>query len=414
MTVPTTVDGVRPPLAVRLLLGADSALRRVGIPREYVDFDRMRAKAEHRTRLSNYSDPQFLADLDTLTGFVNRYPQTTAVSTIAFRGDLMRRLTNNLKLQAAKKRHPDLTAQPLERPILIAGLPRTGTTLMQRLLSRDPASHGPALWELHHPVRIDEPHGDDHARRVTDRFVRQVKGISKDLWDIHPSAADEPDECYYLLPQCSGDFALYAGQDYFEWFLSRSAVPDYRLYREYLQAMHYGRLPSGKPLRRWVLKSPLHMPKLDDMLTVFPDACVVQCHRNLSDVVASWISFIVVTRMHGHRQPDIRQTTREWFDTLALGAKAVDQARDKRPPGQWFDVNYPEFIADPLAMVERIYAHFGIEMTGAARSGMAAWYALQRQQHKTSHRYALEQFGLTTDDLKRAFGEYIDRYGVQV
>lgn len=405
----TTIDDIRVPFAVRLMLGADSALKRAGLPREYIDFDRFKTRAERKTGQRVYSDSAFLADLETLVGYVNRYPQTTAISTIAFRGDLMRRLINNLKLQAAKKRHPDLTAQPLERPILIAGLPRTGTTLMQRLLSRDPRSHGPALWELRHPVRIDEPNGDEHARRVTDRFIRQIRGMSKEVWDIHPSGADEPDECYYLLPQCSGDLTLYAGQGYFDWFLSRSAVPDYRLYREYLQAMHY-----GKAKRRWVLKSPLHMPKLDDMLTVFSDACVVQCHRTLSDVVASWISFVVVTRMHGHRHPDIKQTTREWFDALALGVKVADKARDERPPGQFFDVNYPEFIADPLAMVERIYAHFDIEMTDAARSSMASWYAQQKQQHKTSHRYALDQFGLTTDDLKRAFSEYIERYGVQV
>ncbi|MDX2162675.1 MAG: sulfotransferase [bacterium] len=405
----TTFEATQVPFYIRLAISATSALDSLGINLVNLDLETFKQKAQEQTGFSDWGDAQFLRDMEVFLDYARRNQQSSVISKIALRTDVMRRLTTYLKLQAAKKRHTDLLSQPITSPIIIVGLPRTGTTLLQRLLSQDPGAHGPALWELFNPVTVDSPLSPEELRKQAANFERTVRGTSLTLWSIHPMAADEADECFFLLPQSIGDLSLHLPIDYLDVFMKRSALPDYQLHKQYFQALHY-----RKPSRRWVWKSPLHMPKLDDMLTVYPDAHVIWCHRGLGHVVASWISYTALARKFVLKTDDARQVAQNWMKIWQVSLTEAQKARDKRPKTQFFDMQYDELVSDPMVMIQRIYRHFGMTLTPQADGSMRAWLEADKQKERPGHRYTLDQFGLSGSDLERTFSEYVNKYDILV
>ncbi len=405
----TTLEETNLPFPVRVGSTLATRLDRMGMHIVDLDLDKLKARAEKIVGSTAWNDPQFLDDMRTSVRYAAENPDNTVPTKVSFRADVMRRLVNFLKLQEAKKRHPDLVDLPIRSPLLIVGLPRTGTTLLQRLLSQDPASHGPALWELFNPVQIDSQSDAEQRRKDAISFEKTLRQFSPDLWNIHPMMTDEPDECHFLMPFSLADVNLGGGMPYFDWLMKRSAISDYHLHKQYFQALHY-----GKTNRRWVWKSPLHLPKLEDMLTVYPDACVISCHRGMSHVMASWLSFMAMVKKVAGMRVDLHEVGRDWLKIWQTALETGSKVRDQRPASRFFDVHYEELVLDPIAMVRRIYAHFGIELTVTAEAKMKSWLERDKQQERRGHRYTLEQYGLTLSDLELAFSSYIKRFNVSV
>ncbi|MDX2162674.1 MAG: sulfotransferase [bacterium] len=403
----TTVETAQLALPIRIAVGAASVLDGLGFSLVDLKIDHLKAAAEKQTGLRGWNHPEFLRDMAALCAFVEQNPTASSLLKLNFRNDVMRRLTNYLKLQEKIRQQPDILQQPIKNPIIITGLPRTGTTLLQRLLAQDPALHGPALWELFNPIESVDPQYVQERQRKTEGFVNLVRNTSLNLWSIHPTYANEADECYFLMPQSLGEVFIYAEMDYFDWFMQRSAVFDYQLYRQYLQVMHYGRPP-----RRWVLKTPLHLPKLNDLLTVFPDAYVIQCHRTLNQVIASWVSFTAISRKVTHKSIDLHKIARDWLHIWQVSVQQAQIARDQRPATQFYDVYYDDFVLDPLKTVRAIYQYFNIPLAREAENRMQGWLDHDKQQERLGHRYTLDQCGLTENDLDLAFADYMKRYKV--
>ncbi len=405
----TTLDETNLPFPIRVGSAVATRIDRLGIPIIDLNFDKLKARAEKLVGSTAWGNTQFLEDMRTSVRYALENPDNTVPTKVSFRADVLRRLANYLKLQEAKKRHPDLVTQPIKSPILIVGLPRTGTTLLQRLLSQDPASHGPALWELFNPVQVDSTQDIEQRRKDALSFEKTLRQFSPGLWNIHPMMTDEADECHFLMPFSLADISLGGGMPYFEWLMQRSAHSDYELHKQYYQALHY-----GKSNRRWVWKSPLHLPKLGDMLTVYPDACIISCHRGLSHVMASWFSFMAMVKKVAGTRVDLKEIGRDWLKIWQTSVSNGINARDQMPAGRFFDAHYDELVLDPMAMVRKVYAHFRIELTVAAEAKMKSWLEKDRRQERRGHRYALDQYGLTTEDLERAFADYIKRFNVSV
>lgn len=404
----TTLEATPIPMVVRVANVVTGALEGAGVKLIDLDIARLKAKAEQEVGSADWLDQAFIDDLAALIDFSLKNPDASFISKTALKGEIMRRLTNYLKLQKAVKKYPDLTEQTVKQPIIIVGLPRTGTTLLQRLLSQDPASHGPALWELFNPVRIGSESADDDVKAAAG-FVKTVQSTSLPLWSIHTMEANEADECAFILPQSIGDVPLHGGMAYFEWFMKRSALPDYRLHKQYLQAMQY-----RKTARRWVLKSPLHLAKLGDVLNVYPDAQILWCHRGLSHVIASWASYMALSKKIATKRSDKKQVARDWMRIWDESLQVSERARQAGYPEQFFDVQYDELVLDPMAMIRRIYAHFGMSLTVQAESKMKEWLVKDKQKTKPGHRYNLIQFDLTPNDLEKTFADYIRKYNVSV
>ncbi|MFN8531829.1 MAG: sulfotransferase [Anaerolineae bacterium] len=405
----TTFEETQVSLPIKLVMGAASAMDNLGLPLVNLDVSKLKAKAEQQTGLHDWGDSTFVQDTATLIEFVRKNPNANVLLKMTFRDDIMRRLTNYLKLQEAKKRHPDLTDQPVTKPLVILGLPRTGTTLLQRLLAQDPNSHGPALWELQNPVQVDTLVDSQQQLHKTEAYVKNVRTMSLRLWSIHPTFANQADECYFMLPQSIGENMIYVAMDYFEWFMKRSAVPDYQLHKQYLQALHY-----NKPQRKWILKSPVHTPKLDDLFTVYPDAQVVFCHRSLGHVIASWASFVAISRKYVDKRVDPIRIARDWMRIWEVSIKEAEKARSKHRPEQFFDVRYDDLTLDSIGTVKKLYNYFGMELSVQAENRMKQWLESDRHKERLGHRYTLDQFGITYSEVEQAFGDYMKKYDLDI
>jgi hypothetical protein len=229
-----------------------------------------------------------------------------------------------------------------------------------------------------------------------------------DLRHIHDVRAGYPEECINLLANelTSLMFTLfYDLPGYVDFLHTVDLEPAYRAHRRQLQL-----LQGDGPAPRWVLKAPFHLLGLKALLTVYPDATVVQTHRDPTEVVASEASLFASIRRAFHDGIDLHQLGRERLDALGIWLDRGLAARDAHGEHAFLDVHYRDLVADPLAWAERICAHVGEPVDEATRAHMAQHMAQHRQHKHGRHRYDLGTYGLHADEVRARFAPYLERF----
>jgi len=325
---------------------------------------------------------------------------------------LVWRLANRLTIRRELQRHPEILNEKLERPIVITGLPRTGTTFLQRLLARDPA-HRVLRWgeTLHTvPFRLAGS-GIDARAAHAEAFLGDLYRLSPAYSAIHRTTIDAPEECIPLLMNSlrSWGFGLYFPvQRYARWLEAQDLTPSYAYYRKQLQI-----LQTQARAERWLLKAPNHLLALDALLSVLPDARIIQTHRDPARVVPSTASLVATWWGMNLRRFSLRGLGRGIMEEQAEFVRRATAIRDGHPAsGQFFDVLYPELLADPIAAVRRIYDRFGLFYTAEAERAMHSYLEAHPKNEYGAHRYSLERFGLSRDEIDERFAEYRERFGI--
>jgi Sulfotransferase family len=313
------------------------------------------------------------------------------------RGALIARLLSEASWQA----YPDYASAPIERPVFVTGLPRTGTTALHRLLTADPAHQGLEMWLTQAPC--PRPPRETWADNPV--FQRIQAGYERhhvthpEFMGVHYMAADQVEECWQLLQQSMRSISyecLAHVPTYSAWLRDQEWTGAYRRHRRNLQLIG---LPDAG--RRWVLKNPSHLFALDALLEVYPDALVVQTHRAARTAIAS------VCSLAAHASAGWSDTFagevigRDQLELWARGLEWFTAARARYDPARFYDVEYEEFVADPVGTAESIYAHFGLTLSGAAADAMRALRA--RSVGAPAHQYALADFGLTGEQVDERF-----------
>ena len=313
-------------------------------------------------------------------------------------------LVARLMSEAAWKQYPQHADVRIERPIFVTGLPRTGTTVLHRLMSADPRHQGLELWlaEFPQPRPPRETWSDNPVFRELDARFTQAHNENPDYTGLHFMTADEVEECWQLLRQSlhSVSYETLAHiPTYSRWLSKQDWTRPYRRHRKNLQLI--GLNDVGK---RWVLKNPSHLFALDALLATYPDALVIQCHRPAETIMASMCSLAQHTT-RGWSNSFVGDTIgRDSLETWSRGLELFDAERAKHDPAQFYDMDYFELIAGPVRTVEAVYRHFGIEMTEAARSAMEASDAESKQGPRApKHTYSLADYGLTDQQVKERF-----------
>jgi len=387
-----------------------------GPGRRFVRLDEqsLLAAACRRTRLDDFGDGTFREPFRRLLRSIEAEARLNLFGRIAAREDITRILANRLRLQRDRREHPEIAAGEIRRPLFIAGLPRSGSTLLYNLLAQDPANRVPLNWETLHPSPPPEWATHESDRRIdrADREIRWFSLMAPEFRKIHPVGARLPEECVVILSHSFLSFqfsSTYFVPSYQSWLEQQDLCPAYRFHRQFLQHLQW-RCGSD----RWVLKAPPHLPGLRALLSTYPDANVILTHRDPLEVVASVASLHTV----------LRQTFSDAVDLLAVGPEvtlmlADDirrglQARDEgRVPAERFlDVTYTALVHDPLATVRRIYAHFDLPLTPATEARMQRFLAEHPQDEHGRHEYSLEQFGLDADTERERYGRYRERFGL--
>ena len=349
-------------------------------------------------------DDNFRDALEVLLEAYRREADFTPLGATMTRHYLRGGLVARLLSEAAFKRHPEFTSVAIERPIFVTGLPRTGTTALHRLLGADPAHQGLELWLAEYP----QPRPPREQWESFPEFCRLRAFYAKahrenpEFMGLHYIAEDVLEECWQLLRQ-SGHSVSYESlahvPSYAQWLQKQDWTPSYRRHRKNLQMI--GLNDIGK---RWVLKNPSHLVSLDAILTVYPDALIVQCHRPPETLLASMCS-LAEHSTEGWSSTFVgAQIGKDVLETWAHAIERFNTARAAHNPAQFCDVDYFDFVADPVGTARGVYHHFGLPLTDDAVLAIEQASAEGKKgPGAPKHRYSLADYGLTPEEVKSRF-----------
>jgi hypothetical protein len=313
-------------------------------------------------------------------------------------------LVARLLSQASWKQHPQYVDVPIERPIFVTGLPRTGTTAIHRLLTADPSHQGLELWlaEFPQPRPPRETWKDNPVFQQLDAQFTKAHEENPDYTGLHYMTADEVEECWQLLRQSlySVSYETLAHlPTYSRWLAGQDWSKAYGRHRKNLQL-----IGLNEPEKRWVLKNPSHLFALDALFATYPDALVVQCHRPAETILASMCSLAQHTTEGWSNTFTGKVIGDDALETWSRGLERFNEVRAQHNPEQFYDLDYFALIKDPVAVVEDVYRTFGIDFTDDARAAVVATHEeSQKGPRAPKHTYALEDYGLTTDQVKERF-----------
>ncbi len=367
-------------------------------------------EATAHTGLGDWGDRGFADTLELLLASCSEAGQLTPVGWRALHKNVVRCLENRLHLQAYVGAHPEVTAQPLSAPVVITGLPRTGTTLLHSLLALDPANRFLPFWQALRPVPPDPSNGLSEAGLVeeAETWLRRLYERAPEFRAVHASTAQTPEECDVLFQNAfaSWHFEIAFRADAYSEWLGRAALFDeYDYYALQLRAQTHSRPGSS-----WVLKSPSHLGHLDALVKSLPGATVVHCHRNPLASIPSFASLAVAVRTPYSAGVSPEEVGRQWLERFSTAMKRALEARDGQHGQRFVDVSYREMVADPVRSVHALYGRLGRRIDGDFGARMERWLADNPRHKHGVHHYDLDQFGLTPQAVNAAFASYRRRF----
>jgi len=321
--------------------------------------------------------------------------------------DVLETLCARLQMERDRKLYPDISRQEIRQPVFILGLPRSGTSVLHRLLAADPRHRAPLMWEVRSP---SPPTHASEKRRIQSaaQSCSLFNWLVPTFRYVHAVGAEVPQECVSLMTPTflSDQFdAMYYVPSYRAWFFRQNLRPAYEYHLRFLQHLQFRR-----PACRWILKAPTHMFAIPALLSVYPDALFVQTHRTPVDSMASVSSLVTILRSAFSDAVNPITVCREaidyWSDTMERFLPERDRLADNRI----CDIKYDEIRCDPIGTVRRIYDYFGWSLSGEAEQRMRALVASQAER-QSNHRYDLSQFGSSAEKVLHAFSPYCQRFG---
>jgi hypothetical protein len=362
--------------------------------------------ARRRTGLDDFGDLDIHEPLSRLVKSLEQENRLTPLGRCLMRRSMVELAAARLSVVARIKEHPEVLQQQLSRPLFILGLPRTGTTLLHRLLAQDPTARALYLWETQWPAQ-GSPSLLDRSIGRTRLAVGLTFRLMPRLRSIRPLDADAPEECRLLLMNTFrtpgfGQYGIISA--FLHWLDSLGGENTLRVYAEYRRQLQL--LQWQRPPRRWVLKCPMHAWGLNSLFCLFPDAFVVQTHRDLAEVIPSAASLRATNLGLYADNVDPCRIAAEATENLTrriLGAAL--QARSAHT-GRVHDVSYRDLVRDPIRVVAGVYERLGLALSTEAEAGMRTWLAEIPQNKHGRHRYSLEQFGLDRAAVERIVPGY--------
>jgi hypothetical protein len=405
----TTLQQIRPQLPVRLFNGFGALLEKTRIPSTRMFATDLVETAKRRCGLDDFGEGNFVDALSRLLDSCQDEAQLNLIGKIALKTDVLETLCARLQMERDWKLYPDITRQEVREPLFIVGLPRSGTSVLHRLLAADPEHRSPLMWEVRSPsppTRANEKHRIQRTTQSCNFFNWLVPTFRF----VHTVGAEVPQECVSLMTPTflSDQFdAMYYVPSYRTWFFRQDLRPAYEYHRRFLQHLQFRRAA-----RRWILKAPTHMFALPGLLSVYPDALFVQTHRTPVDAMASVSSLVTI----------LRSAFSDAVDPFIVGREAIDywsetidkflRERDGLADNRICDIQYDEIRREPIRAVRRIYEFFGWSLSREAEQNMRTLIASQAKRQTANHRYDLSQFGANADDVLSAFAPYCQRFGL--
>ncbi len=378
--------------------------------------DQLVELATTRAGVTDFGSDSWREGLELLLRELNASPVVSDGGRAYTEGNYVDALWNRLRVVEYAKQHPEVTDEAVERPLVILGMPRTGTTVASYLLAQDPARRSLLNWEA--PDSVPPPttatlHSDprciaklEQQRVMAEALVAAGRGM------VHWEDADGPTECIFVQNQ---DFkalvwdAFQPTQAYSDWLLDCDMTSAYEYEKLVLQI-----LQSHAP-GTWSLKMPSHSVYVDTLLATFPDARMIWAHRDPYKATASLCSL--------QAGPAFMLTGAE-PDRAAIGRKSVAQmrahverplrARERVGADRFYDLHYAEMMRDPIGEMRKLYAWAGDDLTPEVEAAMQGWLDRNPQDRFGPRPYSLDEYGLTVDELVPVFEEYLSVFDIEL
>jgi hypothetical protein len=348
--------------------------------------------------------------------------QLLNIGRLSLRNKLLQHAKSRLLVQDVLTRHPEIHDVELNAPIIVAGLPRSGTTHLLNLMAADSRLRALPLWESYEPIPMpgEQPlkNGvDPRFQRCEDQW-QMMQLMTPFLAAMHPM---NPDHIHEELELMGPDFASYN----YEWlavsprwrdhYYATDQTPHYEYMKTVLKILTWQDGDKSGANTQWVLKCPQHLEQLSVLHKVFPDSTIAITHRDPVSVIQSAATMLAYGQRISRKKVDLDDLIQYWSDRVVHLLKGCVQDRDKLPQQQSMDVPFEEFMADDMAMVERIYALANLEMTGTARAELKNYLNEHpRGKHGRIVYNLREDFGVDPADLRAQFDFYFERFRVAV
>jgi len=375
-----------------------------------LDADALHARAIADTGLDDFGPDDYRERLDVYLAALHDIDGMHAPGIVNFFGQLSQWLKNRLLLTDLLTRHPEIHNVELLPPVVIAGLPRTGTTHLHNLLGATPSFRTLPYWESFEPFPLPSEEGiepDPRAARM-DIAVTVMNTLMPHFALMHEMTTEHVHEEIQLL---ANDFSTMFMETlayvprWESYYLAHDQTSTYEYLATQLKALQF--LRGG---RRWLLKSPQHLEQLPVLDKVFPGVAVVCTHRDPVPVAISMVAMLAYTA-RTHRSPvPVEEIAAGWIDRLELMLAALVGDRDVIPPGRSIDVSFDDFMADQLGVAEQVYGLVGEPMTDEVRAAMAEYLGGHQRGRLGKVLTSCEMFGLNEDDLRERFAPYVSRF----
>ncbi len=353
--------------------------------------------------------------LDVLVDAIDREAELNAIGEAMVPGEITGYLRDRLGIMAYRDAHPDVAAVDVVPPIVIVGQGRTGTTILHDLLAQDPASRVPLTWEVDAPCPPPETatYGTDPRIAQVDETLAMVDLVLPGFRAMHPMGASLPQECVRIT---GSEFrsmifpTAYRVPSYGRWLLHEADMgPLYRWHRIFLQ-----HLQSHHPTDRWVLKSPGHIWSLEALLAEYPNALLVQTHRDPLRILASISSLVAKLRELATDRTTIPEAAAEFAEYIVEGLDRSVDARESGAvdPSRAVDLQFAEFMRDPFGTIGAIYDALGLDLTAETESRMRAFLAANPQGTHGAHTYTWANTGLDEGAWRERAQRYQDYFDV--
>lgn len=368
----------------------------------------MLAAATERTGLDGWGDPEFRERLGVLCAALRDEAALSATGTAMAFEQLVANLVNRLRLEKLFAAHPEINEVQIDSPIIICGLPRTGTTHLHNLIAADPAIRYLPYWESLEPVAA-EGELDEQPRR--DRCATGLQLINTAMPEfkrMHDMTVDHAHEEIQLLANdISGMLfeTTYQIPGFAAHYKAHDQAPSYAYMKRQLQAMQW--LRGGA---RWVLKSPQHLEQFPTLLKMFPDATFVVTHRDPVEVTRSMATMISYASRMATDEPDPYAITRYWLARAEDLLNGCLRDRDVLPAEQSIDVRFEDFMADEEGTVAAIYELAGQPLTGKSKTAMDEFRVLHPRGRYGGVTYRSEDLGLDEAEVAEKLGAYRQRF----
>lgn len=358
--------------------------------------------------LANFGPDDYQEPLRLFLNDLDQNPVYNSVGRQSLSETIVGLLAGRLMLQQGLIENPAAIQTALSKPIFIVGMARSGTTVLHRVLTEDPATQSLPFWLANAPM--PRPPRESWASNPVFQQIRHglesSELINEQTRAIHPVFADQADECRWVLDQTfwsSTQSLTTATPNYKDWFLSADSEYAYRYHKTLLQ------LVGLNDSRRWVLKDPSHMNGIDALLAIYPDACIVQTHREPVECMRSIANLAVQPRLHRESNFDLDEYGRSTVDFWSRALIKMESVRKQHDPERFIDFHISEIRDDIVGCIARIYDHFKLPVTDQA---LHAWQRRLATDPNVGHSQTHQppEYGISESYVNESVGEYYQRY----